>query len=95
MVGSNPTSSTNKKHYKREYTGSMIETQEVVDRQLKVADRCDRCGSQAFVLVKGISGELMFCGHHYKKNQDALEKYAYEIVDETDHINATSASSPV
>ncbi len=53
----------------------MIETQEVVDRQLKVADRCDKCGSQAFVLVKGISGELMFCGHHYKKNQDALEKY--------------------
>ena len=73
----------------------MIETQEVVDRQLKVADRCDRCGSQAFVLVKGISGELMFCGHHYTKNQDALEKYAYEIVDERDYINATSASSPV
>ena len=64
----------------------MIETQEVVDRQLKVADRCDRCGSQAFVLIKGISGELMFCGHHYN---------AYEIVDERDHINATSASSPI
>lgn len=71
----------------------MIETQEVVDRQLKVADRCDKCGSQAFVLVKVISGELMFCGHHYAKNQDALEKYAYKIFDERDHINATSASS--
>jgi hypothetical protein len=47
------------------------------------------------VLVKGISGELMFCGHHYTKNQEALEKYAYEIVDERDHINATSASSPI
>jgi ribosomal protein L37E len=73
----------------------MIETEEVVDRQLKVADRCDRCGSQAFVLVKGISGELMFCGHHYTKNQEALENYAYEVVDERNHINATSASSPI
>ena len=73
----------------------MIETQEVVDRQLKVIDRCDRCGSQAFVLVKGISGELMFCGHHYTKNQEALEKYAYEIVDERSYINAHSASSPI
>jgi len=73
----------------------MIETQEVVDRQLKVADRCDRCGSQAFVLVKGITGELMFCGHHYTKNQNALENYAYEVIDERHYINSHSASSPI
>jgi ribosomal protein L37E len=73
----------------------MIETEEVVDRQLKVADRCDRCGSQAFVLVKGIAGELMFCGHHYTKNQEALGNYAYEVIDERSHINSHSASSPI
>jgi ribosomal protein L37E len=73
----------------------MTETVEQVERQLKIADRCDRCGSQAFVLVKGITGELMFCGHHYNKNEDALVKYAYEIVDERSHINTTSASSPI
>lgn len=73
----------------------MIETVEQVDRQLKIADRCDRCNSQAFVLVKGIAGELMFCGHHYTKNKNALIKYSYEIVDERNHINATSASSPI
>lgn len=73
----------------------MIETQEIVDRQLKIADRCDRCGSQAFVLVKGITGQLMFCGHHYTKNEKALVKYSYEIIDERDYINATSASSPI
>ena len=73
----------------------MTETMTQEERQLKIADRCDRCGSQAFVLVKGIAGELMFCGHHYTKNQDALEKYAYEIIDERIHINAQSASSPI
>ena len=73
----------------------MIETVEKVERQLKVVDRCDRCGSQAFVLIKGISGELMFCGHHYVKNQDALEKYAYEIFDEREYINSHSTSSPI
>jgi hypothetical protein len=75
----------------------MIETQEevAVERQLKIADRCDSCGAQAFVLVKGMSGELMFCGHHYKKNEAALIKFAYEIIDERDSINAHSASSPI
>jgi ribosomal protein L37E len=83
------------KKLQREYTGNMTETQEMLERQLKVADRCDRCGSQAFVLVKGIAGELMFCGHHYAKNEEALVKYSYEIVDERSHINSHSASSPI
>ena len=73
----------------------MVNTEEATERQLKIADRCDRCGSQAFVLVKGIAGELMFCGHHYNKNEEALVKYAYEIIDERSHINTTSASSPI
>lgn len=63
------------------------------ERQLKIADRCDRCGAQAFVLVKGVSGELYFCGHHYAKNEEALSKFAYEIIDEREHINTVSASS--
>ena len=66
---------------------------EVVERQLKVADRCDRCGAQAFVLVKGMSGELMFCGHHFTKFEDSLTQFAYEIVDEREHINGKSESS--
>jgi ribosomal protein L37E len=69
----------------------MVNTME--ERQIKVADRCDRCGAQAFVLVKGVTGELYFCGHHYVQNQDALSKFAYEIVDEREHINVRSASS--
>ena len=43
---------------------SMTMTEEKAERVLNVIDRCDVCGSQAFVLVKLITGEVMFCGHH-------------------------------
>lgn len=43
---------------------------------------CDTCGSaQAMYLVKLLSGELAFCGHHYNKNKEALDKQAYEVVE--------------
>ena len=55
--------------------------------ELKVSDRCDRCSAQAFVLVKGISGELMFCGHHYSEHEQALSSFAYTIIDNRELIN--------
>lgn len=68
---------------------TMLEkTTDVVEKKyvLKIADRCDSCSAQALVLVKGFSGELMFCGHHYTKHEKALEKFAYETIDERDKI---------
>lgn len=62
-------------------------------RQLLVSDRCDRCGSQAFVLVKMVAGELYFCGHHYNKHEKALIKMSFEIIDERWAINDKSESS--
>jgi len=42
---------------------------------------CDQCGSaQAMYLVKLMDGELAFCGYHYNKNKEALDKVTYEIV---------------
>lgn len=42
---------------------------------------CDQCGSaQALYLVKLLEGELAFCGHHYNKNKEALDKKAFEII---------------
>jgi len=38
-------------------------------------------------LVKGVSGSLYFCGHHYSKiidnavGYDKLHKFAYDIID--------------
>ena len=54
---------------------------------LNATDRCDSCSAQALVLVKGVSGELMFCGHHYAKNEKALSNFAYEVIDEREKLN--------
>jgi hypothetical protein len=62
----------------------MVETKEWV---LTTADRCDTCGAQAYVQVRGISGELMFCGHHYDtSNSDKLKAFAFEVVDERERL---------
>ncbi|MCW2615599.1 MAG: hypothetical protein JWN08_2593 [Frankiales bacterium] len=50
---------------------------------LTAADRCDRCGAQAFVRVLLTSGDLLFCGHHAKAYEDKLREKAVDWVDET------------
>jgi hypothetical protein len=62
-------------------------------QQLTAKDRCDRCDAQAWVIVKGVSGELFFCGHHFTKHEEALYNWAYDIVDEREFINKKSQSS--
>ena len=48
-------------------------------RTLRPADRCDRCGAQAFVKVDIASGgDLLFCGHHYAHYELALLPVAYK-----------------
>jgi len=43
---------------------------------------CDNsCPAQAMYIVKLIEGELAFCGHHYAKNEKALDKDAYEVIE--------------
>jgi hypothetical protein len=37
---------------------------------LGATDRCDSCAAEALVKVTGITGELLFCGHHYNKIMD-------------------------
>lgn len=54
---------------------------------LTAADRCDRCGAQAYVRVVLLGGgELLFCAHHYSANANALSSKAVEVVDETRFI---------
>ena len=60
---------------------------------LNANDRCDACGAQAFVWVNGVSGDLLFCRHHWMKHEDKLREYAFEIIDETWKINDKSESS--
>jgi hypothetical protein len=50
---------------------------EVIQKEwvLKATDRCDQCAAEALVKVTGLSGELLFCGHHYNKIMDDSKGY--------------------
>jgi hypothetical protein len=70
----------------------IIEEEVTQDWVLKATDRCDSCAAEALVKVSGISGELMFCGHHYNKIMDNPETYKkmmafmLTIIDERDKL---------
>ena len=54
---------------------------------LTATDRCDRCQAQAYVRVVLPGGaDLLFCGHHWNRHEDALRPQAQEIVDETHRL---------
>ncbi|MEZ5116487.1 MAG: hypothetical protein R2737_09485 [Candidatus Nanopelagicales bacterium] len=62
---------------------------------LTAADRCDRCGAQAYVRVVLVSGsELLFCAHHFEAHSGALRDRAAEIIDETHRLRETPATAP-
>jgi hypothetical protein len=61
---------------------------------LSVADRCDRCGAQAFLRVVLKAGDLLFCGHHGRENAAALASVALFVEDGTGTINHRPDASP-
>ena len=64
---------------------------------LTAADRCDRCGAQAYVRVMLASGgELLFCAHHGRQHTPALASAEAIIQDESDRLIAeqTGAAAP-
>jgi hypothetical protein len=60
---------------------------------LSIADRCDRCGAQAFVRAVFVTGELTFCGHHGRELHIALERDAILFEDATELINPKPSPS--
>ena len=70
-------------------------TTAVADRELTAADRCDRCGAQAYVRVvlESSGGELLFCGHHARKHEPQLRSLASAWVDETNRLHAKTPVS--
>lgn len=62
---------------------------------LSAADRCDRCGAQAYLRVELQSGgELLFCAHHAREHADKLREVAVTVVDETHKLSNTPAAAP-
>ncbi len=54
---------------------------------LSTADRCDRCGAQAYVRARlHGGGELLFCAHHGRLHAPRLRETA-DIHDESDRLH--------
>lgn len=59
---------------------------------LTAADRCDRCGAQAYLRVElQAGGELLFCAHHAREHGDKLKEVASVVVDETHKLTGSPA----
>jgi hypothetical protein len=54
---------------------------------LRLADRCDRCGAQAFVRIYVGELDLLLCGHDYHVNEVLLAAKGYVVQDERHRIN--------
>lgn len=69
----------------------MVKTEEWV---LTAIDRCDSkdCSAQAYVKAVGVTGELLFCNHHYEdiltypSGYDKMMKFAFNIIDERERL---------
>jgi len=80
--------------YNNTMTSIVQEHPSVVSKKyiLSANDRCDKCQAQALIKVKGISGELMFCGHHYEKimndpkSHEKMMTFMLEVLDEREKL---------
>lgn len=58
---------------------------------LRASDRCDRCGAQAFVITMHGETPMLWCAHHYRKNEEKLGPL--KVLDHTDRINKAASTS--
>ena len=59
-------------------------TATLATENLTTTDRCDRCGAQAYLLVRLPSGgELFFCNHHGREHEGVLRESGADIHDES------------
>lgn len=50
------------------------------------ADRCDRCGAQAWIVATMGDSELLFCMHEGNVHKAALEAQGFEVSDHTEGL---------
>lgn len=69
-------------------------TTAVAPAALTAADRCDRCGAQAYLRVElQTGGELLFCAHHAREHGDKLRQVAANVQDETHKLENTPSTA--
>ena len=58
---------------------------------LTLADRCDRCGAQAYVKADlPAGGDLVFCAHHGRAYAEALSSQGARVHDESTRLTETA-----
>lgn len=63
-------------------------TSTLTTEPLTAADRCDRCGAQAYVRVTlQAGGELVFCAHHGREYTPKLQELEARIVEEYNRLD--------
>jgi len=63
---------------------------------LTAADRCDRCGAQAYIRVTLASGsELLFCAHHGRAHEAKLREVSVDYQDDSGRLAETPATAGV
>lgn len=55
-------------------------------RVLSNFDRCDQCGHQAFFHATFEFGDLLFCRHHYYRNEEFIYDNALDLIDESEFV---------
>ena len=61
---------------------------------LTAADRCDRCGAQAYIRVTMPSGgELLFCAHHGHAHETKLRAMAADFHDDSARLSGVPATA--
>jgi hypothetical protein len=71
------------------------ETTETPQKVIQPQDRCDRCIGKAVYMVVFASGDLYFCGHHFRDNEDHFINTALNIYDEDDEILMPNGASDI
>lgn len=55
----------------------------ISNMKLDAADRCDRCGAQAYMHVQlPDGGGLLFCAHHADEFEPIIKAKGYQVHDE-------------
>lgn len=62
-------------------------------QRMTKADRCDRCGAEAFFLALKGTSHLLFCDHHGRYHAPALIHQGWEILDESHRLAQGQRSS--
>ncbi|MBV9822212.1 MAG: hypothetical protein JO144_08210 [Actinobacteria bacterium] len=61
---------------------------------LTAADRCDRCGAQAYVRVTLPAGsELLFCAHHGREYAPKLRELDARILDQSERLDESQPAT--